>query len=285
MFEKFHRFHLSQCLLCFLTVCLILSFFSPASAHPGGTDEYGGHYNRSTGTYHFHHGYPAHQHTGGVCPYDFDDQTGEQSGSSSSSAPSETISRPDPSQNPSSSSTSSASSASSSSQDWTKIFLILLFPPVTYALICVLRFLFLPLSARRRKNREIKQRQQQDDLRRQKLLAQYEGKRLSQLVPPPGSGDHIGSDGLPCGLGSEKWGKGYTVYLTSSKSKVYHKVPFCSASYGYPVNLAKTGCRCPCSKCFRSPPPDLTWYEKQREIIHICNLYQISLAPEDFHDD
>lgn len=52
-------------------------------AHPGRTDGKGGHTDRSTGEYHYHHGYPAHQHEGGVCPYDFDDQTGVNSGISS----------------------------------------------------------------------------------------------------------------------------------------------------------------------------------------------------------
>lgn len=47
-----------------------------ASAHPGRTDANGGHYNHSTGEYHYHHGYPAHQHIDGVCPYDYDDRTG-----------------------------------------------------------------------------------------------------------------------------------------------------------------------------------------------------------------
>ena len=54
-----------------------------AFAHPGNTDSKGGHTDSSTGEYHYHHGYPAHQHTGGVCPYDFDDQTGRNSGTSS----------------------------------------------------------------------------------------------------------------------------------------------------------------------------------------------------------
>lgn len=46
-------------------------------AHPGSTDSSGGHYDRSTGEYHYHHGYPAHSHrdTDGDglrdCPYDF----------------------------------------------------------------------------------------------------------------------------------------------------------------------------------------------------------------------
>ena len=38
-------------------------------ASPGGTDANGGHYEHATGLYHYHHGYPAHQHPGGICPY------------------------------------------------------------------------------------------------------------------------------------------------------------------------------------------------------------------------
>jgi hypothetical protein len=55
-----------------------------ALAHSGGTDSSGGHYDHSTGEYHYHHGYPAHQHTGGECPYN----KGSSSSSSSSYTPS-----------------------------------------------------------------------------------------------------------------------------------------------------------------------------------------------------
>lgn len=52
-----------------------------ASAHSGRTDSNGGHYDHSTGEYHYHHGYPAHQHydidgDGKIdCPYNFKDKT------------------------------------------------------------------------------------------------------------------------------------------------------------------------------------------------------------------
>lgn len=65
--------------------CFIL-IFTCASAHPGRTDASGGHWDRSTGEYHYHHGYPAHQHTNGICPYDYNDLTGSTSGSPSSSS-------------------------------------------------------------------------------------------------------------------------------------------------------------------------------------------------------
>lgn len=61
---------------------LILFCFPVASyAHSGGTDASGGHYNRSTGEYHYHHGYSAHQHPNGICPYDFNDNTDNNSSS------------------------------------------------------------------------------------------------------------------------------------------------------------------------------------------------------------
>lgn len=51
------------------------------SLHSGRTDGNGGHYNRSTGEYHYHHGHPAHDHYDidgdGVadCPYTFEKNT------------------------------------------------------------------------------------------------------------------------------------------------------------------------------------------------------------------
>lgn len=78
-------------LLAFLLAFLLL--LSPnVLAHSGKTDANGGHYDRSTGEYHYHHGYPAHQHYDmdgdGIidCPYDFDDKTDHSSRSDSGSS-------------------------------------------------------------------------------------------------------------------------------------------------------------------------------------------------------
>lgn len=68
----------------FLLLLILLCI--PAAAHSGGTDENGGHIDHSTGEYHYHHGYPAHQHDGGVCPYNFADKSGSTSGSSGKSS-------------------------------------------------------------------------------------------------------------------------------------------------------------------------------------------------------
>jgi hypothetical protein len=38
-------------------------------AHSGRTDGKGGHHDNINGGYHYHHGYPAHDHPNGTCPY------------------------------------------------------------------------------------------------------------------------------------------------------------------------------------------------------------------------
>ena len=61
-------------LFCFVVLFLLLI---PISAHPGRTDGSGGHYDRDSGGYHYHHGYPEHNHydideDGDIdCPYSF----------------------------------------------------------------------------------------------------------------------------------------------------------------------------------------------------------------------
>lgn len=56
-----------------LFVLIIIILLLPLSlAHQGKTDSYGGHYDTSSGEYHYHHGYSAHQHINGLCPYEDD---------------------------------------------------------------------------------------------------------------------------------------------------------------------------------------------------------------------
>ena len=63
-------------------LCCILIITTFAYAHSGRTDSKGGHYNRSTGEYHYHHGYPAHTVCGVNCPYNNIDATNHSSSSS-----------------------------------------------------------------------------------------------------------------------------------------------------------------------------------------------------------
>jgi hypothetical protein len=72
--------------LCVMLLSIVVS------AHSGRTDSNGGHYNHSTGEYHYHHGYSAHQHYDmngdgkKDCPYEFDDKTNTGSNSSINSS-------------------------------------------------------------------------------------------------------------------------------------------------------------------------------------------------------
>ena len=57
-----------NCVIKVLLVLIIMT--SNVFGHSGRTDSNGGHYNRSTGEYHYHHGYSAHQHPNGICPHE-----------------------------------------------------------------------------------------------------------------------------------------------------------------------------------------------------------------------
>ena len=80
-------------LVLLLVFCLLFS--SVCFAHSGRTDSSGGHKDNKNvsglGSYHYHcGGYPAHLHTGGVCPYSGGGSTSSSSTSSSSSSSSTT---------------------------------------------------------------------------------------------------------------------------------------------------------------------------------------------------
>lgn len=55
---------------------IFISMFTVIYAHSGRTDSSGGHYDSSTGEYHYHHGYSAHQHPNGICPYETSSDNG-----------------------------------------------------------------------------------------------------------------------------------------------------------------------------------------------------------------
>lgn len=68
-------------ILLFLCIAVLFSVSLTAFAHSGKTDSSGGHTDHSTGEYHYHHGYSAHNHYDmngdGIadCPYTFKDKT------------------------------------------------------------------------------------------------------------------------------------------------------------------------------------------------------------------
>lgn len=69
--------HKSLFFLCFIFVFSSLVLLNNVGyAHSGGTDASGGHHDYANksglGAYHYHHGYPAHLHPNGVCPYSYE---------------------------------------------------------------------------------------------------------------------------------------------------------------------------------------------------------------------
>lgn len=73
MYNKVYNKTTTGCLLPTIIIfSLILSIMS--FAHGGRTDSSGGHRDKNNvsglGSYHYHHGYPAHLHQNGVCPYE-----------------------------------------------------------------------------------------------------------------------------------------------------------------------------------------------------------------------
>lgn len=71
---KTNKYKVSIIILVIVIINIPLNIF----AHSGRTDGSGGHYVGGTGEYHYHHGYSAHQHIDGVCPYDYDDKTNSE---------------------------------------------------------------------------------------------------------------------------------------------------------------------------------------------------------------
>lgn len=84
----------------FSLFCIALVMLSAvvAFAHSGGTDYKGGHYVNGASEYHYHHGYPAHDHPNGQCPYDFKDKSSSSGGSSSVSSSSVSVAPSSPKQ-------------------------------------------------------------------------------------------------------------------------------------------------------------------------------------------
>lgn len=275
-----------------LSICIaLLSIFllsSIAFAHPGKTDEDGGHYDYSTGEYHYHHGYPAHQHTGGQCPYEFDDRTGWNSGSSGSQNVSDGRTSRD------SGVSDFKSEAHEKSSSPFRVFVVVL------AALCALVFV-VRTSARIRHRREEKAKREQltrdakklstqlSDLKRRRnalrsQLISSEVQPISHLVDIP-IWSFIGNDGLP--HYSDPGNPDLDIYEFALKTStgVFHKPTCRYATYlpkrnyiemlRYP-NLRARALR-PCSFCCPEKPP-LVWYYEYLDYIHTLEILGVDEA-------
>ena len=243
---------------CFLAVvCAAVLLLSPrALAHPGRTDGDGGHHDYNNvsglGNYHFHHGHPAHLHTGGVCPYDFDNKTGQNSGSSSG----ESVTR--------AAATSPTPSHSASASTPRLLWWILLGGGMAMLLVLLLK-------AHLKQRRELRA----FEAERARLSALYGDKTAQELAHMAGMPDDVelGPDGLPKERGAVGWGERFTYYVAPS-GKAFHSVRGCNRSAVIPVNAASLGGLHSCSRC-RADYPSLAWYHEYQRIRAVMRKYGI----------
>lgn len=294
---------------------LLACFLIPvtAFAHPGRTDSNGGHTDRSTGEYHFHHGYEAHQHTDGVCPYDFDDKTGENSGSSSGGGNADNAGSSDLSSDCSEASEEltliesfsgydpsydydkymeylaaiDAGDISSdlSHEDWTNqqknprsslgiAAVIIGVLLFSWPVGCWIFIAVDDIRTRIREKKEAKVRFQQEQARYQEL---YGGKTRDEIAVMCGMPDGyvIGQNNLPKEPFVQGWGESLTFYI-SPRGHVYHRNPTCTKSANLPCHALRLYGRRPCKKC--SPPvPDTAWYVEYLKTMRIIEKYEVSL--------
>lgn len=239
-----------------VTIFLVM----PISAHPGNTDSKGGHTNHSTGEYHYHHGYPAHLHPNGECPYDFDDRTGQDSGNTGGS-------------NGSSNHTPSGTSPTVSKSAKNEIHPVLLIGGGGFLVYCLLHGFFWRfkswLSERKVYNAQ-----------RAEYLRLYGGKTRRELAEIAGIPQwvEIGNDGLPKDKFSQDWGPSFTFYVSKSGYS-FHDHKHCHPAASIPINAAQLEWRSPCKNC--SPRvPELVWYREYLRILGLMKVYKIPIIEE-----
>lgn len=277
-------------ILSILAILLVLS--TSVAAHPGRTDANGGHTNRSTGEYHYHHGYPEHQHTNGICPYDFDDKTGQNSGSSSSKNSSQSKSD----------NVSSSVNAEPAKKKKPSLFLVLLVFSLVY---------FLAASAIEHKKREderrrldaMRQQAEREEIAKRKareeeerriqlailqaerdgVVAQCGGKTRTQIAIDLGMPTdlYIDKNDLPHDIPKGDAPDRCTVYVARNAS-VYHKSNRCRNVSLSPTNIIKVRHLEPCRHCVPMPDKiDLDWYIDYQKTMQLMRKHGITPAEDD----
>lgn len=285
-------------------IIIVLLLVSTTYAHSGRTDAGGGHYNQSTGEYHYHHGYPAHKHTNGVCPYDFDDKTGWSSGTSTGNSSSSDRNNQiykgqweSPGQHAKRQDQFEEQSAAESNNKRTfwdvvlPVFLLLvlawpalIYPAALFFFILSavfelpgLRRLKRKWEARQKEKQELKRqraellRLEQWNAERQKAVGFFNGESARQKACVP-DGVMFSGNHWPISIN----GNSILVCLNKDRTR-YHK-PTCRYAKGItPISLYQIGSRCiPCSVCrpatFAGVPD---WLVNYRRYIQIKTDYQI----------
>lgn len=249
---------------------LVCAFSAPISAHPGGTDANGGHIDHSTGEYHYHHGYPAHQHDGGQCPYDFDDKTGQASGlNSGSNAGVKPVTK---SAGVEQNNFVDDDTQSSAYQDDTE-------KPHTkknygyYFILGGAVFLaYKGWNYKKKQEEEREEKKRVEAVRKENWLAKYAGKDIAKLAKMPEDAYFV--EGLPATRGKTKYGN-YTVYVAPT-GKCFHQLSTCGGARNLICsNYALNYNRLPCKKCVKGIP-EIQWYKDYMKILSEKKELQIT---------
>lgn len=273
---------LPSAFLYFLVVTVLFTFVMTASAHPGKTDSNGGHWDSETGEYHYHHGYPAHDHydadgDGTIdCPYDFDDQTNHSSGSNGSGT--------------------SAPTKSSREDTIVELWIVCVMALV-FAVAITFMFFYIASKNNAIKDLHNKHKQEVDEQTKciqrnlmclnSDIIEKYGNSYLYQICGAP-NGDYLGEDNLPTTYDTfqHAWGEKYTFYLSSqcySRTKRIHRLSCRHASPQHPVNAYRVNRSLydyePCRIC-KPSVPDTAWVDKYLKYKAFFTKYEISV-PQD----
>lgn len=257
------RKNIPYLLLLFLYLLFAASLI--VYAHPGKTDANGGHYDHSTGEYHYHHGYPAHQHPNGICPYNYDDKTRSDSHQLLQTAPT-------------SSPTVRSSHSDKIENESSKIsvYIAYIFLGIFFGILAISSiFTLITALIETAKNTFHRAKYSNINVHEQQYLyyfnlyAFYAPKDFVKL--PKGV---YFRDGIPIAPGKGTYGL-YTVYTTAKGTK-YHQNPKCvNSSTLRKRHILSARHLTPCSKCVKDPIPDITWYNEYIRILKIKQNYEI----------
>lgn len=246
-------------LILFVGIALLCSA-SLVFAHPGKTDSKGGHYNRSTGEYHYHHGYSQHQHIDGECPYDFDDKTNHDSSTGLNSKNTtlnvtDVYDIPIPTPEPNNSENSNLLVIGLS---------VILGGGTAYAIISGAKISKSP------KTSAVPEKDNKQEYEYYfKLYSFYDP--LNFVTLP--KGEYI-RNGLPVTSDKGTYGK-YTVYISNAGNKYHQNINCVNAKMMKKHVYSVLSTHTPCRKCVKDSIPSLDWYKEYVRIANIKRKYNI----------
>ena len=271
---------------CAILVFLMLFLPVTVMAHPGRTDGRGGHTDHSTGEYHYHHGYPAHQHYDmdgdgkADCPYDFKDKTDNSTGSGNSITNYTTTPTTEATE-PSIRSTMPTTPKTTAQKEERPV------PSWIYWCFGILiAVIFVMYGIIRSKDKQMKEqertfRDREDTQKREiskglasfhnALVGKYGDRYIFEISGAP-KGDYLDKELLPHSSSAQKFGRDPYIYYFGgnpnwSNVKYHHRTcRFAKESYpvnAYQINKRRDVQRCALCYCIL---PDTDWVDKYKQL-------------------